>query len=163
MRGARPNVRELDDFVRGIDSRGWQHKASFRVEEFFRQEQVFPALSDSSCALLRSQGGSGAWMALSACPTCRVTKIDSHLFRSSNHHRAACARAGEKKQVLARRAYVLENVAARICREAGGRVSTNVFVRDLDLMEPGVADGRRLEVVVNGLPLFGGSQWTQLW
>ena len=49
----------------------------------------------------------------------------------------------------------MESVAARICREAGGRVSTNVFV---DLMEPGVADGRRLEVVVNGLPLFGGSQ-----
>ena len=37
-------------------------------------------------------------------------------------------------------------------------MSTNVFVRDLDLMGPGVADGRRLEVVVNGLPLFGGSQ-----
>ena len=58
-RGARPNFRELDDFVRGIDSRGWQHEASFRVEEFFRQEQVFPALSDSSCALLRSQGVRG--------------------------------------------------------------------------------------------------------
>ena len=41
-RGARPNVRELDDFVRGTDSRGWQHEASFRVEEFFRQEQVAP-------------------------------------------------------------------------------------------------------------------------
>ena len=37
-------------------------------------------------------------------------------------------------------------------------MSTNVVVRDLDLMGPGVADGRRLEVVVNGLPLFGGSQ-----
>ena len=35
-------------------------------------------------------------------------------------------------------------------------MSTNVFVRDLDLMGPGVADGRRLEVVVSGLPLFGG-------
>ena len=41
--GARPNVRELDDCVRGSDSRGWQHEASFRVEELFRQEQVFPA------------------------------------------------------------------------------------------------------------------------
>ena len=139
----------------------------------------FSPLSDSSCALLRSQGGSKAGMALSACPTCRVTKIDSHLFRvlllrdlqlpfpltaltcrcgrpldSFGHHPAACARAG----VLARRGHALESVAARICREAGGRVSTNVFVRDLDLMGPGVADGGRLEVVVNGLPLFGGSQ-----
>ena len=43
-------------------------------------------LSDSSCAL-RSQGGSGAGMALSACPTCRVTKITSHLFRVLLLHR----------------------------------------------------------------------------
>ena len=134
-----------------------------------------PLSMTPSCALLRSQGGSGAGMALSACPTCRVTKIHSHLFRvlllrrlqlpapltartcqcgrpldSFGHHRAACARAG----VLARRVYAFESVAARICREAGGRVSTNVFVRDLDLMGPGVADGRRLEMVA----LFGGSQ-----
>ena len=33
------------------------------------------------------------------------------------HHRAACANAG----VLGRRGWVLENVAARVCREAGGR------------------------------------------
>ena len=103
-------------------------------------------------------------MALSACPTCRVTKIDAHLFRvlllpmpltvrtcrcgrpldTLGRYCAACARVGE-------------SVAARICREAGGRVSTNVFFRDLDLMGPGVPDARRLEVV-NGLPLFGGSQ-----
>ena len=40
--------------------------------------------------------------------------------------------------------------------EAGGRVTTNVMIRDLDLIQPGV--GRRLEVVVDGLPLFGGVQ-----
>ena len=39
-----------------------------------------------------------------------------------------------------------------------GACPRNVFVRDLDLMGPGVADGRRLDVVVNGLPLFSGSQ-----
>ena len=54
--------------------------------------------------------------------------------------------------------YALESIPVRICREAGGLVYTNVFVCDLDLMGPGVADGRRLEVVVNGLSLFGGSQ-----
>ena len=43
-------------------------------------------------------------------------------------------------------------------REAGGRVTTNVMVRDLDLGDPQAADGRRLEVVVDGLPLFGGCQ-----
>ena len=59
-----------------------------------------------------------------------------------------------------KRGWTLENVAARICREAGGRVSTNILMRDLDLAHPdvNVADGRRLEVVVDGLPLFGGAQ-----
>ena len=44
---------------------------------------------------------------------------------------------------------------ARVCREAGGRVTTNVMIRDLDLTQ--VADARRFEVVANGLPLFGGA------
>ena len=47
---------------------------------------------------------------------------------------------------------------ARVCREAVGRVTTNVMIRDLDLIQPGVMDARRLEVVVDGLPLFGGAQ-----
>ena len=46
----------------------------------------------------------------------------------------------------------------RICREAGGRVSTNFLVRDLDLEHLQGPDGRRLEVVADGLPLFGGAQ-----
>ena len=53
---------------------------------------------------------------------------------------------------------LLTSAAARICREAGGRVTTNVVVRDLDLAAPNVGDARRLEVVVDGLPLFGGAQ-----
>ena len=52
----------------------------------------------------------------------------------------------------------MESVAARICREAGGRVTTNVMVRDMDLVRPDVHDTRRLEVVVDGLSLFGGVQ-----
>ena len=60
--------------------------------------------------------------------------------------------------VLGRRGYPLENVVAWICREAGGRVATNVLVRDLDIAEPIAGDGRRLEVVADGLPLFGGAR-----
>ena len=44
------------------------------------------------------------------------------------------------------------------CREAGARVRTNAFVRDLDLGVVGVLDGRRLEVVADGLPLFNAAQ-----
>ena len=35
---------------------------------------------------------------------------------------------------------------------------TNAFVRDLDVPDANAGDGRRLEVVVDGLPLFGGGQ-----
>ena len=58
--------------------------------------------------------------------------------------------------VLGSRGASLESAAARVCREAGGRVSTNVFLRD-DL-PVARTDGRRFEVVVDGLPLFGGAQ-----
>ena len=66
----------------------------------------------------------------------------------------------------------MENVVARICREAGGRVTTNVLVRNLDLVGPGVEDNRRLEVVADTGCLFscmlmappgGGQQPTTEW
>ena len=47
---------------------------------------------------------------------------------------------------------------ARVCREAGGRVRTNVFVRDLNLSNARPNDGRRIEVIADGLPLFHGAQ-----
>ena len=72
----------------------------------------------------------------------------------SGHHRVACVRAG----VLGPRGFALESMLARICREAGGRVTTNIMVRDLDLEHLQGPDGRRLEVVADGLPLFGGAQ-----
>ena len=52
----------------------------------------------------------------------------------------------------------MQSAAARVCREAGGRVATSMFVRNMDLGVPRAADSRRLEVVVDGLPLFGGVQ-----
>ena len=73
---------------------------------------------------------------------------------SLGHHRAACAVAG----VLGRRGFPLESAAARVCREAGARVRTNVMVRDLDLWPPLRIDNRRLEVVPDGLPLHGRTQ-----
>ena len=51
----------------------------------------------------------------------------------------------------------MERTAARICREAGGTVSTNVLVRDLNTHTTR-HDDRRIEVIANGLPLWNGSQ-----
>ena len=39
-----------------------------------------------------------------------------------------------------------------------GRVSANVRVQDMDLAAPNQLDNRRIEVVVDGLPLFHGAQ-----
>ena len=48
----------------------------------------------------------------------------------------------------------MESVMARICREAGARVRTNVMVCDLDLGAFDQLDGRRLEIIADGLPLW---------
>ena len=66
---------------------------------------------------------------------------------SLGHHRAFYTRTG----ALGRRGFALESAAARVCREAGGRVTTNVMVRDLDLPVLNATDSRRLEVVVDGI------------
>ena len=42
--------------------------------------------------------------------------------------------------------------------KAGGRVATNRLVRDLDLAVPNPDDLRRIEVIVDGLGIFGGAQ-----
>ena len=76
------------------------------------------------------------------------------LLDGLRHHRSACPVVG----VLGRRGFPLESAAARICREVGGRVRTNVLVRDLDLHAINNLDSRRLEVVVDGLSLFRGAQ-----
>ena len=117
---------------------------------------------------------------MSVAPASALTRIDSHLFRvlplrrlhlhlphsavrcrcgrpfdPFGNHRAACTRTGE----LGRRVFAVESAGARICREVGGRVAVNVMVRDMDIAAPDPRDGRRLETVVDGLPLFGGAQF----
>ena len=179
MAGERPPAREPDETDPGSQRSGWQHEAVSRVERAFRDTVLFPQLSEQARALVRSQGGPIAGSALAATPTCLLTRIESHLFRVVllrrlrqplplsahncrcgrpldvlGHHRAACARAG----VLGQMGFAVESVVARICREGGGRVRTNIMVRDLDMELPHGEDARRLEVVVDGLPLFGGRQ-----
>ena len=175
--GARPENVEPEDLDPGSVRRGWQHEAASRVDRHFREHVLFDRLPPRDRAQVRSQAGTGAGLALTALLTSyHTTKIPAHLFRvtllrrlrlplpltlhmcrccrpidSFGHHRASCARSG----VLGR-GYALESAAARMCREAGGRVATNVLVRDMDLAAPDLTDSRR--VVVDGLHLFGGCQ-----
>ena len=46
---------------------------------------------------------------------------------------------------------------ARVCREAGARVRENQLVRELNLEVP-AGDARKIEVIANGLPFWGGKQ-----
>ena len=68
-------------------------------------------------------------------------------------HLAACPRSG----VLRARGGPLERAAARVCREAGATVALNVRLRDLNV-DVARQDERRIEVIANGLALWGGSQ-----
>ena len=68
-------------------------------------------------------------------------------------HWSTCSRVG----VLIARGSAAEVCAARICREAGSHVKESQFVHDLKLQVP-VNGGRRIEVIANGLPLWGGKQ-----
>ena len=53
--------------------------------------------------------------------------------------------------------FAVESAVEQICREAGARVSTNVMIRDLDIAGSNT-DAQRLEVVAEGLSIFGGVQ-----
>ena len=176
--GTRPPGPGLDVFEPGEMRHGWQFHAASSREAFYRQEQFLPSLPRNQQALLRSQSGPGAGAAFSSVPYSSLTSFSCQCFRAIllrrlrlplpacervcrcgrsldnlGDHRAACPHAG----ILASRGFALEAAAARICREAGARVVTNCFVRDLNL--DGVADdGRRLEVVANNLPLWNGAQ-----
>ena len=133
---------------------GWQHEAASWVEVHHRASVIFPSADERERALLRSQSGPLAGVPFSTVPRSFDTRLEPHLFRvlllrrlrlplpptvhlcrcgrlldSFGHHRAACAQGG----LLARMGFAVEIAAAKVCREAGARVSSNIMVRDVDL------------------------------
>ena len=81
---------------------------------------------------------------------CRCRRILDPL----GDHRSACAQAG----VFRSRGVPLEKAAARVCREACARVTTNTRLMDLNIDNIQRQDDRRIEVIANGLPPWGGVQ-----
>ena len=59
---------------------------------------------------------------------------------------------------LKKRSFALESAMARVAWEASGRVRFNVLLRDLNLSNIDLSDGRRIEVICDELPLFHGRQ-----
>ena len=149
------------------------------MEEAFFNTAISPRLGQTDQALARSQRGPMASIPFFTAPVSVATRFDPQCFQvlllrrlwchlplssatcwcgqpfdSRGHHRGACAHAG----VLGRRGFPLESCVARMCREAGARVSQNIRVQDMDLLPVPRVDNRRLEVVADGLPLFHGAQ-----
>ena len=131
-KGTRPPPPSPEDFEQGFRT-VWQHEASSRVERSHRDTQLFPRMGEAS----RSQAGPGAGLAFSTCPTCRVTALESNVFRmillhrlqmplpltvrtcrcgrpldAYGHHRAACARVGAMQLRTWQRASVAKQEVA---------------------------------------------------
>ena len=133
----------------------WQHEATEAVLIHLLETSVRPRLTLAEQTLFRSQGGPMSDVPFTSFPTSLFSRFDSSVFwvllqrrlwlpfppsthkcrcarllDVRGHHRAACAVVG----VLGRRGFPVESAAARVFREAGARVSTNVMVRDLDIL-----------------------------
>ena len=131
------------------------HDVDGAVDNKFFSEEFWPALSGQERALIRSQTGPLSTMPFVALPTNRFSRFDPQPFRvlllrrlhlplplsarqcrcgrpldPCGHHRSTFTVAG----VPWRRGNPLESAVARVCREAGARVRTNVMVLDMDLL-----------------------------
>ena len=136
-----PNDGRLPD-----PARGWQ-RAACHARDNAEFAALLSTLDTAGRALMLSQAGTHASRAITAFPTAIEFRFENPLFRilllrrlrlplpptahtcscrrpldALGDHRAACAQAG----VLRSRAVPLERALARICREAGARVATNV-------------------------------------
>ena len=161
-----------------LASQGWQHRAVMPIYTTCRNE-LLTALDPASRAMLESQTGPFASRTFTTIPSGPEFTYPPDLFRilllrrlrlplplsvrhcrcrrsldSLGDHRAACATSG----ALRSRAGPLERAAARVCREAGARVATNVLVSDLNVSRTNRLDNRRIEVIAHGLPLHNGAQ-----
>ena len=158
---------------------GWQFSASSNREHFFRRRTVMATSDATDLAHLRSRSGPGAAAVFGGCPTTPEFTIDANIFRAlvldrvrlplplmisrcagcgfvldeRGFHCSACTKSG----LLRKRASPTEKMLARICREAGSVVKTNVLLRDLNITCP-AKDQRQIEVIANGLPCYNGAQ-----
>ena len=163
----------------GAWQHGWQYWSSSVSDTHFRKILMLSGQTAANWAHLRSHSGRNAGVALAHAPTAWEYTIHPHLFRvlllecmrlplpiteawcSGCHalldarglHRAARTRSGR----IRTRATPIERTLARVFREAGARVRFGTFLCDMTV---GVRadDDRRIEVLSQDLPCFGGSQ-----
>ena len=158
---------------------GWQFWASSVSDTHFRKNSVLSRCTATQQAHLRSHSGHNAGVALACAPTNPECTVPPLLFRvlllerlqlplpiaeatcegcgnpvdSLGRHGAACPQTGRLKKW----ATPIERIVARIFREAGAQVRYNAYLRDMNIGVSSV-DERRVEVLAQDLPCFGGAQ-----
>ena len=159
---------------------GWQYVASSHSDTHFRRTSLLASHAAPDRAHLRSHSGRNAGSTFSGAPTAREFTVAAHQFRTLLLERlrlplplteASCEGCGSVLDALGRhrascpvtgrlriRAGPVERTLARIFREAGARVRFNAFLRDMNIGVP-AGDGRRIEVLAQDLPCFGGASW----
>ena len=137
--------------------RGWSR--CLEVQHFRRD--VWPTLTDPNQALLRLQAPS-------------VSSFDRFAYQPGDPNRPTTFLSVVVQTPLSPTSVDLahlpmwppcvcgyhrvERAAAQVCREAGGRVGVDRFVRDLDLGAFNHLHARRIKVIVDGLCLWHGAQ-----
>jgi len=160
---------------------GWQFYAA-DAREVHADRHFAARLNATARALLLSQRGPHAGDSLAAIPTGPETRPRPGRFVTTLRRRAwmplglgdafcpGCSAALDQHGVhllscmasgrVQRRAAALERAFLGICAEAGGRCQPQPLVARLNLGPPGgqrgEPDGRRLDFVCFGLPVFGG-------
>ena len=155
-------------------ARGWQAPAATAIAEQL-QAALLPQLDAASQALLFSQTGPFSSRPFCA-PSCPELTFPSGHLRALLLRRLRLPLPLSARSCRCRRpldppgdhqalGLVLcgvgdvrsKRAAARVCREAGARVTCNALVRDLNVAVARF-DDRRIEVIANGLPLWNGAQ-----
>ena len=159
---------------------GWQFHASSVLEHNYRTIVILPPATPQRQALIRSQSGYAAGKWLTTTPKNPQTTLSPlrmqvalrfrlhfslplgpqrcngrscrALLDPYGYHWASCNRSGRLKL----RSKPLERTWATVFREAGARVQTDVLLRNTNLEQIAANDGRQLEVVATGLPLWRG-------
>ena len=171
-------ILDLEDQQLGMPGHGWQQAATDLVHSHFVEKQVRPRLGEMEQALLFSQGGPLFGVPLFCCLTSALARFDSALFWVLFLRRLWLPLPPSFRNLPVRPSLgrlwsppcsncggwsvgssgFFRWESARVCREAGARVGTDILVRDLDSVQ-GRPNSRQFEVVRDGLPLFHGARW----
>ena len=161
-----------------LSRNGWQQKASDVVENVSWPGRSGPLSRNPSKPSSRSQQGPMAGLPFTSLPLSAETTFQSQEFRVLFSSLPLATFASvfvhlpmrpttrlswpSSRSVSVGRGVGAPGIRVGKCSsprlpEAGGRVTTNVLVQDMDLLPHRQVDNRRLEVVVDGLPTVQGS------